>query len=73
MRAGLQVRSMSKEEAMLYAQNPANRTIVAIPILLVVSFLFYFLSAFFSYLSASSAASDPMAGATADSNAAADF
>lgn len=40
----------NKEEAIAYAKNPANRTIVAIPVLLVLSFVFYVLSSFFGAL-----------------------
>ena len=62
MRGNLQIRSMNKDEALVYARNPANRTIVAIPILLIISFLMYFLSAFFSYLSGSSGATGSLEG-----------
>jgi len=66
---------MNKDEALVYARNPANRTIVAIPILLVVSFLFYFLSAFFAYMSGSTAtaATSSLEGVSTDSNAAENF
>ena len=43
----------NKEEAMAFAKNPANRTVVALIILLVVSFIFYVLAAFFSYVDGS--------------------
>ncbi len=38
---------------MAYAKNPANRTIVAIPVLLIGSFAFYILSGVFAYLGGS--------------------
>ena len=44
------MRSMNKDEAIAYAKNPNNRAIVAIPVLLVLAFIFYVLASFFSYV-----------------------
>ena len=41
-----------------YARDPKNGYIVAIPILLILSFLFYVLAGFFSYLGGASSDSD---------------
>ena len=60
----------SKDDAIAYAKNPANRIIVAIPLLVVASFIFYVLSSFFFALGGGdSQESSSMAG-IADSNAA---
>ena len=56
MRANLQMKAMNREEAEKFARNPANRAIVAMVSLFLLSFLFYFLSAFFGYLGGSGAA-----------------
>ena len=47
---------MNRQQVETYAKDPKNRTIVAIPILLVLGFLFYALSGFFSYLGGGGAA-----------------
>ena len=50
----INIQGVSRAQAEAYARDPKNRYIVAIPILLLASFLFYILSAFFSYASGSS-------------------
>lgn len=55
---------------MLYAANPANRLIVAIPVLLVASFIFYVLSGLFNVLGGGDSISDSIIAGVADSNAA---
>ena len=42
-----ELKGMNRDQMAAYAKEPKNRTIVAIPLLLVASFLFYVLSAFF--------------------------
>ena len=49
-RVDMNVKAMNRQQVEAYARDPKNRYIVAIPILLVLSFLFYILAAFFSYL-----------------------
>jgi len=49
------MKQLSKEQAIEYAKNPANRTIVAIPVFLVGSFIFYVLSTVFKALGGDSA------------------
>ncbi len=41
---------MDRQQMETYARDPKNRYIVAIPVLLILSFLFYVLAGFFSYL-----------------------
>ena len=55
-RVSMNMQGMSREQVEQYARDPKNRYIVAIPILLVLAFLFYILAGFFSYLGGSSAA-----------------
>ena len=72
MKAKVSVKIATKEEAMLFAANPANRSIVALIVLLVVSFIFYLLAAFFAYLDSSSPKSveEAIVGGVTDSNVA---
>ena len=78
MRAKLDVKIMTRQEVEEYSRDPKNRWIVAIPILLVLSFIFYVLAGFFSYLGGSgeegkkSFDSDAMTGVS-DFNAADNF
>ena len=51
MKGRVAVKTMSGDEAVQYAKNPKNRTIVAVPVLLFIAFVFFFLSVIFSYLS----------------------
>jgi len=53
MRNIQQLKGMNRDEAEKFAKNPANRAIVAMISLFILSFLFYFLSAFFGYLGGS--------------------
>ena len=53
MKASIDMRSMSKDQAIEYAKNPNNRAIVAIPVLLVLAFIFYVLASFFAYVGGS--------------------
>ena len=53
MKASIDVHVMKRDEMEAYAKNPNNRLIVAIPVLLVASFLFYVLTVFFQYLGGS--------------------
>lgn len=67
---------MNRAEAEAYAKDPKNRNVVAIPLLLVASFLFYILAAFFSTLGggdASTSVEEGMLAGVADSNAADSF
>ena len=73
MQSKLQIQAMSKDEAVAYAKNPANRTIVAIPVLLIVSFIFYVLSGFFSYAAAATDKSSDIIAGVSDSIAADSF
>ena len=66
------MKQFSKEQAIEYAQNPSNRTIVAIPVLLVGSFIFYVLSGVFSVVGGESV-KDALSAGIADSNAADSF
>lgn len=65
---------MSGAEAVEYAKNPKNRTIVAIPVLLFVAFIFFFLSVIFSYLSGEhDSLEDKIITGVSESNAAETF
>ena len=48
MKSMEELRGMNRDQMTAYAQEPKNRHIVAIPVLLVLSFGFYVLSAFFA-------------------------
>ncbi len=52
------IKTMDRKQIEAYARDPKNGYIVAIPILLILSFLFYVLAGFFSYLGGSSSDSD---------------
>ena len=52
----MQVRAMSRDEAIKFAKNPANHAMVAMIVLFLVAFLLYFLSAFLGYMTG---ANDP--------------
>ena len=69
-----ELKNMNQEQAVAYAKNPANRTIVAIPVLLIGSFTFYILSGVFAYLGGSDDSIDSaVIAGVADSNAADSF
>ena len=48
---------MNREDAEMFARNPKNRPLVAMIVLFLLSFVLYFLSAFFGYLGGSGAKS----------------
>ena len=69
-----ELKNMNQEQAVAYAKNPANRTIVATPVLLIGSFAFYILSGVFAYLGGSDDSIDSaVIAGVADSNAADSF
>ena len=55
-KVSMNMQGMSRDQVEQYARDPKNRFVVAIPILLVLAFLFYLLAGFFSYLGGSSTA-----------------
>ena len=70
------IRAIDRTQAMNYAKEPKNAPIVAIPVLLVFSFIFYVLAGFFSYMGAGttlSAAEQSLISGVTDSNAADTF
>ena len=72
MKAKVSVKIATKEEAMIFMANPANKSIMYLIYLLVASFIFYILAAFFAYLDSSSpkSAEDAIVGGVTDSNVA---
>ena len=72
MKAKVSVKIATKEEAMIFMANPANKSIMYLIYLLVASFIFYILAAFFAYLDNSSpkSAEDAIVGGVTDSNVA---
>ena len=46
----MQASIKTREEAVAFSQNPNNRTILAIPVLLIAAIIFGLLGALFSYL-----------------------
>ena len=63
----------SKEEALIYAKNPANRVIVAIPVLVVCSFIFYILSSLCYAIGGGDSVEETIMAGVADANAADSF
>ena len=72
MRAKVSVKIATKEEAIAFMNNPANRTIKYLIYCLIASFVFYILAAFFAYLDNSSpkSAEEAIVGGVTDSNVA---
>ena len=52
MKASLDVniKKVDRKQIEEYAKDPKNRYIVAIPVLLILSFIFYVIAGFFSFL-----------------------
>jgi len=75
MKAKIDISTLNRAQAEQFARDPKNRMVVAVPLLLVASFGFYILAAFFSFAggSDSSSVQDSLIAGVADYNAADSF
>lgn len=54
----IDVKAMNRQQIEAYARDPKNGYIVAVPILLILSFIFYVIAGFFSYLGGGASSSE---------------
>jgi zona occludens toxin (predicted ATPase) len=54
----IDVKTMDRQQMETYAKDPKNRYIVAVPVLLILSFIFYVIAGFFSYLGGGESSSE---------------